>query len=726
MPKLRTKTYEDNLEEDYFKTSLRMSSYLLAFVVCDYAVNSAETKRGVKVSVFVGSHHINQTQHALQAAVELLDFYEEYFQIPYSLPKLDLVAIPDFESGAMENWGLATFRETSLIYEEEGDNLKDQLRICLVTAHELAHQWFGNLVTMQWWNNLWLNEGFASYMEYIAIRHLKPTWGAEEQQLLRNTYTALERDSLVSSHPVSLPVSSSTEMREMFDVISYSKAASILCMLHTYLSDHVFVSGIQQYLRAHSYNNANPDDLWKALSESAQLSGVAIDVKALMDTWITKRGYPVVAVSVRGNQIHLRQNLFTILAQNDSDSLWQIPFTFYTSSSTNVTTHLMKSKEEIIDLPAEVTWIKGNVNSNGFYRVSYDSHTLQCLLTQLQGALTGLSVSDRAGLIDDSFQLARQGTMQYRDAFTLSLYLKKEEEFLPITVFVNHMTNMIVKFSFKKKPCITRLLKAHLWSLFGRLARTQLWEDTGSLSDQSRRMKLLELAIREGRSPATEQEALRLFHFWMAKDGHHPLPLALRGLIFRVGVLRGGHDEWMFLIQRYCKCTSNKERVLILTALCHTTSESKILWLLSASLRNHVIKTQDFSIIVEQLAPQPRVNNLVWKFLQRNWDTLVSTFSLGSSYLSGIVTITTSHFICMQKYNEVYDFFVRQKKLGNLHFVRRSLEMIQVNMHWLKTNTETIRSWLQKTYPTTFKTYPYCKKDVTYRFKWGTTIYLRL
>ncbi|KAJ7999362.1 hypothetical protein DPEC_G00193610 [Dallia pectoralis] len=322
MPQLFSKHLEEDLVEDHYQTSVRMSSYLLAFLVGNFSVNSAKTKRGVKVSVFAASHQINQTGHALQAAVKTLEFYEEYLQIIYPLPKIDLVALPDFESGAMENWGLVTFREASLLIGQF-DSLRGQLWVSHVTAHELAHQWFGNLVTMAWWNDLWLNEGFASYMEHIAVRHLQPNWSPEDLHLLMNVFPALEKDSLLSSHPVSRPVSCSTKIREMFSVISYHKGASILGMLQSFLSEDVFIGGIRQYLSDHRYGNTQPDDLWKAMSEKAQniteSGAVMLDVKTLMDSWISQRGYPVVTISIKGRQMHLRQDLFSILPQNDTE-----------------------------------------------------------------------------------------------------------------------------------------------------------------------------------------------------------------------------------------------------------------------------------------------------------------------------------------------------------------------------------------------------------------------
>ncbi|KAJ8417525.1 hypothetical protein AAFF_G00223680 [Aldrovandia affinis] len=687
-----------------------MSTYLVAFVICNFSSVTAQTKRGITVSVFAPAHQINQTDHALQATVKILDFYEEYLQIPYPLPKIDLVAIPDFEAGAMENWGLVTFRETSLLYEAQTGDLRTKAWISLVIAHELAHQWFGNLVTMEWWNDLWLNEGFASYLEYLAIDHLEPSWCVGEQLLLGSVYKALEKDAFLTSHSISLPVSNTMQIRERFNIISYSKGSSILRMLHSYLADGVFMDGIRLYLRQHSYGVVEQNDLWEALSEAHRRRGSVENISALMDSWVRQQGYPVVSVKIEGNRVHLRQDSFTVPPQDNTNSLWLIPFTFYSCSSPISYSHLMSRREEVIDLPSDVSWIKANVNSSGFYRVRYDRATLGALATQLYWGPDIFSPADRASLIDDTFHLASQGSVGYSEAFDLSLFLREEEEFLPISAFLGHMTNMVAKFSFSKKPCITRMLKEHLWTMLGRLVEAQHWEDEGLLSTQNRRVKLLSLATELRYLPA-EQDAVRLFHFWMAKDGNHPLPRTLRPLVFRVGVRRGGEAEWNFLLQKYRESFSSTDRVAMLAALCHTQNQRNITWLLREAMQNEVIKTQDLSVIVSQLAHHPRTNELAWSFLQSNWDELLTKFSLGSSYLCGMVTAITSQFQSQKKYDEVFHFFITQKRLGHLFLVDHSLEMIWVNMWWLQVHTNAVQSWLQKTYPKTFSAYPHCKKE---------------
>ncbi|MEQ2240157.1 Endoplasmic reticulum aminopeptidase 2, partial [Ilyodon furcidens] len=267
MPVIKTTQLNRNLLEDQFAPSVTMSTYLVAFIVCDFKSVSATTSSGVKVSIYAAPEKWMQTHYALEVAVKMLDFYEEYFNIRYPLPKQDLIAIPDFQSGAMENWGLTTYRETSLLYDPLTSSISDELWVTMVIGHELAHQWFGNLVTMDWWNDIWLNEGFARYMEYISVEATYPELKVEEY-LLHTCFVAVGHDSLNSSRPISSPAENPTQIKEMFDTVSYNKGACVLHMLRHFLTKEVFQSGIVRYLRKYSYGNAHNQDLWDSLANT--------------------------------------------------------------------------------------------------------------------------------------------------------------------------------------------------------------------------------------------------------------------------------------------------------------------------------------------------------------------------------------------------------------------------------------------------------------------------
>ncbi|KAG7280926.1 hypothetical protein CRUP_009213 [Coryphaenoides rupestris] len=324
-----------------------MSTYLVAFIICDFRSVSATTSSGVQVSIYAAPEKLEQTHYALEVAVKTLDFYEKYFNIYYPLPKQDLIAIPDFESGAMENWGLTTYRETSLLYDPLTSSAIDKLWVTMVIAHELAHQWFGNLVTMVWWNDIWLNEGFARYMEYIAVEATYPELHVEEY-LLNTCFAAVGRDSLNSSRPVSSPAENPTQINEMFDTVSYDKGACVLHMLRHFLTDEVFQSGIVRYLRRFSYGNAHNQDLWDSLANYL-FAGEHLNLTAMMNTWTLQKGVPLVTVTRKGSHLLLRQERFLkavlpsdpVWATLQHGYLWHIPLTFKTSTSSTVHRHLM-------------------------------------------------------------------------------------------------------------------------------------------------------------------------------------------------------------------------------------------------------------------------------------------------------------------------------------------------------------------------------------------------
>ncbi|XP_061874080.1 leucyl-cystinyl aminopeptidase isoform X6 [Colius striatus] len=283
MPKKATTAVTNGIVQDEFFVSLKMSTYLVAFVVADLKNISRETN-GSLVSVYATAQHLNQVGYALNTAVKLLEFYQNYFLIKYPLGKLDLIAIPDFQSGAMENWGLITFRETALLFDNNTSSTRDKKLITAVIAHELAHQWFGNLVTMEWWNDLWLNEGFATLMEYLAMEAIFPELHSDED-FVNFIFKAMMKDSLNSSHPVSSAVQSSEQIEEMFDALSYIKGASLLLMLRHYLTKDVFQAGIVVYLHNHNYGSAQSDDLWDSMNEHRieQLLGDKIDQQRWTD-----------------------------------------------------------------------------------------------------------------------------------------------------------------------------------------------------------------------------------------------------------------------------------------------------------------------------------------------------------------------------------------------------------------------------------------------------------
>ena len=311
-----------------FAETPMMSTYLLAFVIGDLASVEQRAEDGTLVRVWSTRGKEEQGRFAMETSAKLLGYFNEHFGIPYPLPKLDHIAIPDFAAGAMENWGAITYREVVLLVDPENTSEAVRQRVAGIISHEMAHMWFGDLVTMAWWNGLWLNESFASWMGDKAVDHLFPEWEQWTQFLVGDTTSALSLDGLKNSHPIEQEVNNPAEIDQLFDAISYSKGASILRMLEHFLGAEVFRQGLHQYLTKHQYGNAETHDLWDALGRAS-----GQPVADIMDTWVKQTGYPVLEVQVnrqaQGIDVTLSQSRFvyeSILGRQEADdTLWRAP-----------------------------------------------------------------------------------------------------------------------------------------------------------------------------------------------------------------------------------------------------------------------------------------------------------------------------------------------------------------------------------------------------------------
>ena len=398
-----------------------MSTYLLAFVIGD--LTSIESQyagagRTTKVAVWTTRGKEDQGRFALDTSVKLLSFFNDYFGIPYPLEKLDHIAIPDFAAGAMENWGAITYRETALLVDPENSSAGTRQRVAEVVAHEMAHMWFGDLVTMQWWDDLWLNESFASWMGTKAVDWLFPDWQMWTQFVNMDTNRALSLDGLKNSHPIEQEVKNPAEVNQLFDAISYSKGASVIRMLEQFLGPESFQRGLQGYLSAHQYRNARTEDLWSAL-ESA--SGEP--VTSIMDSWTKQMGYPVLQVETTGvpgrRELILSQQRFVydrLLDDSGTDAeVWRVPVRV-THGGGEATSLLMDGRQVRLPLRisdeaegAAASWFKVNPDQTGFFRVNYQPEDWDKLVPAIQSL--ELSASDRLGIQNDAYSLSRAGML---------------------------------------------------------------------------------------------------------------------------------------------------------------------------------------------------------------------------------------------------------------------------------------------------------------------------
>jgi puromycin-sensitive aminopeptidase len=407
-------------KEIVFADSIKMSTYLVAFIVGEFEGTAPVMvdQAPLRVWAVPGKGHL--AKFAQEIGRYSLDFFSRYYDVPYPGDKLDLIAIPDFASGAMENLGAITFRETALLVDEEKATRAELERVADVVSHENAHMWFGDLVTMKWWNGLWLNEAFATFMEMLAVDAWKPAWRRWDSFTVSRA-AAMQVDGLKSTRAIEFPVEKPEEAAGMFDVLTYEKGASVLRMLEQYLGENAFRDGIRLYLRRHAYANAETTDLWDALEEST-----GRPARALMDSWIFQAGYPLISVERKGGELLLSQCLFRYLQDEEPpDRRFQVPIFLRagTKQGTIDRKVLLTEAEARIPLTEDMEWVVANAGAHGFYRVRYSPELMAALTRELQANLLAV---ERFGLVNDSWATALAGLTPLPDYLSLMDLVREE------------------------------------------------------------------------------------------------------------------------------------------------------------------------------------------------------------------------------------------------------------------------------------------------------------
>ncbi|XP_067294258.1 endoplasmic reticulum aminopeptidase 2 [Pseudorasbora parva] len=723
MPLEQTVQISNDLFEDQFEASVKMSSYLLAFIVCDFKSVSGLTATGINISIYAVPEKWHQTHYALEAAVRLLEFYEQYFNILYPLPKLDLIAIPDFQSGAMENWGLTTYRETSLLYDPDISSASDKLWVTVVIGHELAHQWFGNLVTMEWWNDIWLNEGFARYMEFVSVGTVYPELKVEDH-FLDTCFGAIGRDSLNSSRPISSLAENPTQIKEMFDTVSYDKGACILHMLRHFLTDEGFQSGIIRYLRRFRYSNARNEDLWDSLIKtcseeeftagehcysSAQatknayrFAGEHVDLKKMMYTWTLQKGIPLVTVKRQKRKLYIEQERFIKIVLPDDPSwhslqegyLWHIPLTYKTSHSGHEVKHILHTKSDVLTLDEEVDWVKINTDMNGYYIVHYDEEGWNALTELLSVNHTALSFKDRASLIHNAFQLVTAGRLSLDRALDLISYLKSETHNVPLLQGLGYLQSFYKLIEKRNIADVTHNLKTYILQYFRDVIDKQSWSDDGTVSDRRLREEILSLACDFGYPPCLEK-AKQLYDSWVESNGTISLPTDVSETVYMIGAQ--GDSGWAYLLEKYGASMCETEKSKFLSALASSKKSEKLSRLLQLGMDGTVIKTQNLPSLIYMVARNPVGHFLAWDFVKKHWNELLEKFPLGSFGIRNIIVGTVTQFSSTEELREVEAFFKSiSEQVSQLRVTQVATENVEKNIVWLRRNLETMRTWLQQ------------------------------
>jgi len=666
-----------------FATTPAMSTYLLAFIVGDFESIEKKTKEGVLVRVWTTPGKKHQAAFALDCAVRTLSFFGGYFDIPYPLPVLDLIAIPDFAAFAMENWGAVTYREIALLVDPEHSSAATRQRVAMVIAHELAHQWFGNLVTMEWWTHLWLNEGFASYMEYFAVDRLFPKWDTQTQFVMGRLGDALMLDALMNTHPIEVDVHHPDEIGEIFDDISYSKGASVIHMLADYLGKKDFRDGLRYYLKKHSYANTSTVHLWKAFEK---ISGKP--VTKMMSGWTRKPGYPLLTVSEGKNGLAVRQERFFANPVSRSRSKaagpWFIPVSVMTDRQRQKKQFLMKEKN--ISLPKYGgAWFKLNAGEAGVFRTSYPENILKAFKEPLR---TGrFNARDRLGLIRDVMALAGAGKIATTDALDLAAFYKKETDYAVWTELASDLNTVALLVA--DEPCAENYHR-FARDIFAGIAKKVGWQKKRGedhLQTLLRGLVLLHFGMHG--DPETIARAKKTFS--RATHVKNSLDPDVRMVVYAIVARYGGRKEQAKLMKMYRSAALHEEKNRIGRALAAFNDKNLLKKTLSFSLSGHV-RLQDAVGIISWVWVNPAGKDLAWSFVKANWKTFLERYG-GGHDLAHLLALA-SCFTSLKKAKEIERFFKKNPAPGAARTIAQVLEKIRGNAAWLARDQKAIEKHL--------------------------------
>ncbi|MCG3176563.1 MAG: Aminopeptidase N [Candidatus Omnitrophica bacterium] len=670
-----------------YRTTPVMPTYLVCFVVADLVYVAGRDKNGVPIRIYTTPGKEKQARFALEVGKHALTYFADWFGIPYSLPKMDMVALPDFASGAMENWGLVTYRETALLVDPDNSSVQARQRVAEVIDHELAHQWFGNLVTMEWWTDLWLNEGFASYMGPKAVHDQFPEWDIWGQFIATEYLGALRDDALRNTHPIEIDVKNPHEIREIFDGITYSKGASVNRMLEHYLSEPVLRKGLNVYLKKYAYGNARTVDLWSVLE---QVSGKP--VRRLMAAYTRQEGFPVVEVAEtegsRGRGLDLRQSRFIFDGGSDARGLsWSVPVAVRTERQGEVAT-LLDATTGTIAFKTAPGWIKVNPGQSGFYRVRYAEELLGPLSEALRSGR--LEAIDMLGVLDDAAALCRAGRLPVTLLLDLVGSCARQLDYnvwLTLAGILGEIESLI-----EGQGLAEHRLANFARTLFGPASARMGW--SASPSDDHLSLMLRPLLLsRMGHyaDAGTVAEARERF------AGHlkgRPIDPTLRTTVYGIVSETGGQAEHERLVELYRASDLQEEKVRILRALTRTREVSAVRASLKLALSADVRK-QDTFIVLSGFGVNPRGRAIAWEFIRSRWAELSRRFGGGNvGLLSRIIEGAVSSFVDPSEISAAEAFLRQHPVRGTERSVKQAIETARSTSRWARRDGDTVYAWL--------------------------------
>ena len=672
----------------YFKPTLRMSSYLVAFVFGDMQRKLTKTKSGVEIGVFATrAHQAKELDFALDIAKRSIEFFEDFYETPYPLEHSYQVALPDFSAGAMENWGCVTYREAYLLLDPDNTSLEMKQLVATVIAHELAHQWFGDLVTMKWWDNLWLNESFANMMEYVAIDALEPNWKIWEMFQTSEVPAALQRDATDGVQSVHVMVNDPAEIDALFDsAIVYAKGSRMLVMVRALLGDEALRKGLKNYFAAHKYGNATGDDLWKALGEASGL-----DIGAIMHSWLEQPGYPVVNAKVEDGKLVLTQKQFFIGKGKEVGRKWQIPL----NSNYAAVPKIMKDGKLVVGDYADLIADNGvpfrlNVGNNSGFIVKYDKTLLDDILNHIDE----LDAVDKLQLLQDFRLLAEGGHMSYADI--VPLLPKFADSTSPIVNnalyrIMTTLRNFVTPDSKEEKD----LKKLYNLLSEKQVKRLGLLPKAGESNDDN----LTRPYVVAASLYAGNDDTINGLHTIYSEnsDNLEGISADIRSAVLVNEVKNFGN---MTLFDKLLKKYQETSDASLKQDLCAGITSTKMPEIIDAIVddfeNSEIIKPQDLRAWYRNVLANPFGQEQAWNWIRLEWPWLEATVG-GDMEFATFITVTANIFHTEERLNQFQDFFEPKINTPGLtREIKMDTKVIETKVNLVKKEQSAVNAAIAK------------------------------
>uniref|UniRef100_W5LQ28 Aminopeptidase n=1 Tax=Astyanax mexicanus TaxID=7994 RepID=W5LQ28_ASTMX len=693
-----------------FDPTEKMSTYLLAFVVSDFTFIRSPAGAEVLIRIWARREAIEagQGDYALTITGNILDFFQNYYNSKYPLSKSDQIALPDFSAGAMENWGLITYRETALLYDPIMSSNGDKEWVTIVISHELAHMWFGNLVTMKWWNDLWLNEGFATYASYLGADYAQPSWNLKDLMVLKEIHKAFAADALATSHPLSSleeDVKTPAQISALFDTITYSKGGAVLRMLSEFLSEPVFARGLSAYLKQFAYGNTVYTDLWGKLQEVVDADpevNLPATITEIMNRWILQMGFPVVTIDTQTGSI--TQNHFLLDADTKPSRSsaynyeWFVPIKWM-KSGTAMGQHWLLEKTATHDpMKTNSEWVLANVNVSGFYRVNYDPQNWERLLSQLSTDHSDIPVISRAQIVDDAFNLARAKIISTTVALNTTKFLSEEKEYMPWEAAVKNLNYFFLMFDRSEVyGALQKYLRGKVQPLveYFRNVTSDWTEIPSSHTDQYNQVNAITLGC------TTEVEGLAdltkaWFRQWMENPDKNPIHSNMKTTVYCNAIAAGGAAEWEFGWKMYKNSSNAAEADKLMYGLSCTKKPWLLNRYLDYSLDPDMIRKQDATYVIVYIAGNVIGQPLAWDFIRAKWNYILNDYG-GSLSFSRLILGVTKRFSTEFELEQLQQFKEENVAAGfgsAAQAVDQAIETTKANMKWVSENKQLVMQWL--------------------------------